>query len=105
MGRISLMVGLLFLMLSDASAATTVDDAPFATIGDALTAWLSGSLGYVIALLGIIGTLIWYALHLGRFGSGTHVRGLLGGMFLSLLLGGLIGIVQTMTRLGSSTFG
>jgi hypothetical protein len=103
MGRISLIVGLLFLMLSDASAATTVDDGSFGTIFEVFKAWISGSLGYVIALLGSIGSLITYMLHF--MGTNKGWSFLLSAIFFSCLVGGAVGIAETMAGLGRGTFG
>jgi hypothetical protein len=91
----------MFLMLSDASAATTVDDGSFGTLYDAITSWIQGSLGYVIALLGMIGSLIWYMLD-GGGSKGWSIIPI--GMLLSVLVGGAVGISQTMFNLGSGSF-
>ena len=63
MGRISLIVGLLFLMLSDASAATTVDDGSFGTVYDVFKLWVGGSLGLTVALIIMMGCVLWYLVH------------------------------------------
>lgn len=85
------------VVASSASAATTVDDGSFQDFYDAIVSWIQGSLGYVIALLGMIGTLIIYAF--------THKGAVLFiGMMLSFFVGGVVGISQTMFHLGAGTF-
>lgn len=68
-GRLLLFLGLLFVMLGDANAATTVDQGSFGTIYDVFKAWIGGSLGYIIALLGTIGSIIWYLIGSGVMGG------------------------------------
>lgn len=85
------------VVTSSASAATTIDDGSFQDFYDAIVSWIQGSLGYVIALLGMIGTLIIYAF--------THKGAVLFiGMMLSFFVGGVVGISQTMFNLGAGTF-
>lgn len=94
----------LLLMLSDANAATTIDDGAFGTVWDALVAWMHGSLGYTIALLGMLGSIVMYLIW--DFLPGTHNRLtiLFAGILLSIFTGGAVGIVQMMSDLGQSTF-
>lgn len=97
-------VFILFLLIvfsNDSFAATTVDDGPFATFYDAIVSWIQGSLGYVIALLGMIGALVWYMLK-GNGSSGWSIIPI--GMLLAVLVGGVVGIAQTMFNLGAGTF-
>jgi hypothetical protein len=89
--------GLMALASANANAATTIDDGSFQDFYDAMVSWIQGSLGYVIALLGMIGTLIVYAF--------THKGAVLFiGMLLSFFVGGVVGISQTMFNLGAGTF-
>lgn len=103
-GRLFLLVGLLFVLLSDVNAATTISDAPFASISDALVAWLSGSLGLMIALFGMMASVLWYLTHFFFLGEKTETSGLLKGMVLSFLVGGVVGLVQAMVNLGRGSF-
>lgn len=92
--------------LVDANAATTIDGGSFDTIYDALKAWIGGSLGYTIALLGTFSFIIWYWIgaggHLG--GSDGEGKRLFLGILFSLLVGGVVGMVNTMINLGANTF-
>ena len=98
-----LLFGIFLLLCNDVNAATTVDDGSFGTIWDALVAWMQGSLGYIIALLGMIGFMLWYMLH-SRSGFEPKLTVLFVGMLFSMLVGGAVGIVQTMFGLGAGTF-
>lgn len=83
-----------FTAIND-SAVT--DDGSFGDFYVAIISWIQGSLGYVIALLGMIGTLIVYAF--------THKGAVLFiGMLLSFFVGGVVGISQTMFLLGTNSF-
>lgn len=80
-----------------ASAATTIDDGSFQNFYDALVSWVQGSLGYIIALLGMLGTIIVYAF--------THKGAVLFiGMLLSFFVGGVVGISKTMFSIGTGAF-
>lgn len=97
--RSKLMVGaMLSLALGNtAFAATTIDDGSFQNFYDALVSWVQGSLGYVIALLGMLGTIIVYAF--------THKGAVLFiGMLLSFFVGGVVGISKTMFSIGTGAF-
>jgi hypothetical protein len=84
-------------LATNASAATTIDAGSFDDFYGAIASWIQGSLGYVIALLGMIGTLVIYAF--------THKGAVLFiGMLLSFFVGGAVGISQTMFKIGSDTF-
>ena len=84
---------------SSLSASTT-----FATtsdsFGDLLTtfiAWLEGNLGKLLALLGFIGTFIIYLM--------THKGSVLFvGIVISLIAGGIVGIVDTFFAAGQTAF-
>lgn len=82
---------------NSAFAATTIDSGSFNNFYDALVSWVQGSLGYVIALLGMLGTIIVYAF--------THKGAVLFiGMLLSFFVGGVVGISKTMFSIGTGTF-
>jgi len=90
-------VALSLALGNTAFAATTVDDGSFQNFYDALVSWVQGSLGYVIALLGMLGTVIVYAF--------THKGAVLFiGMLLSFFVGGVVGISKTMFSIGTGTF-
>lgn len=59
--------------------------------------WLQGNLGKLLALLGFIGTFIIYLM--------THKGSVLFiGVVISIIAGGLVGIVGTFWNVGASTF-
>jgi hypothetical protein len=70
------------------------------SFGDLLTVfteWMQGNLGKLLALLGFIGTFIIYLM--------THKGSVLFvGVVISLIAGGLVGIVITFFNLGNSSF-
>lgn len=94
----------LLLLLNDASAATTIDDAAFGSIWEALAAWMQGSLGYIIALLGTIGTLFWFLLARTVGFEGSLGKQIFFGIIISFLAGGLVGLTQAMFSIGAGTF-
>lgn len=93
-------IGASILLAQSASAsasAATVDGGSFDNFYDAMVSWVQGSLGYVIALLGMLGTIIVYAF--------THKGAVLFmGMLLSFFVGGVVGISKTMFTIGTGTF-
>jgi len=85
------------MLAQSASAATTIDAGSFDNFYDAMVSWVQGSLGYVIALLGMLGTIIVYAF--------THKGAVLFmGMLLSFFVGGVVGISKTMFTIGTGAF-
>jgi hypothetical protein len=99
-----LFIGLLFAMMSDVNAATTVDDGAFGSIWDALAAWMQGSLGYIIAILGMLGSILLYMLRIPSSGYENRLTILFFGMLVSLFAGASVGIVRTMVSVGQGTF-
>lgn len=95
--------GIFLLLLNDANAATTIDDGAFGTIWDALVTWVQGSLGYTIALLGMLGTMIFWLIGADKFLGGGGKFFVIG-ILISLIAGGLVGITTTMFGLGAGTF-
>ena len=90
-------IGASLVLAQSASAATTVDAGSFDNFYDAMVSWVQGSLGYVIALLGMLGTIIVYAF--------THKGAVLFmGMLLSFFVGGVVGISKTMFSIGTGAF-
>lgn len=76
--------------------ATTANDS-FGDLLNLMIQWMQGNLGKVIALFGFIGTFILYAM--------TH-RGsvLFIGVLISIIAGGLVGIVLTFFNIGQNSF-
>ncbi len=89
-------VAALGIVATGAFAADTQTDS-FSELLDVITKWMKGSLGKVIALFGFIGTFVLYAM--------TH-RGsvLFIGVLISLIAGGLVGIVNTFFDIGATSF-
>jgi len=74
----------------------TSDDS-FGDLLGTFISWLTGNLGKTIALLGFIGTFVIYLF--------THKGSVLFiGVLISLIAGGLVGIVATFFDFGSSAF-
>lgn len=96
---------ILVFLVSMANAATTIGDGSFGTIYDVFKMWIGGSLGYIIALLGTIGSIIWFLIGDGMFGGGGQYGKMFAGIAISFFVGGCVGIVQTMADLGRCTFG
>lgn len=96
---------ILVFLVSMANAATTIGDGSFGTVYEVFKAWIGGSLGYIIALLGTIGSIVWFMLGDGLFGSGGQYGKMFAGIFISFFVGGCVGLVQAMADLGRVTFG
>ncbi len=84
-----------------ASATTTSswagDNDSFGDLLGTFIDWLGGNLGKLLALLGFIGTFIIYLM--------THKGSVLFiGIVISLIAGGLVGIVATFFNAGSAAF-
>lgn len=87
-----------------ATTTTTTSGTGWADDGDSFgellgtfITWLQGNLGKLLALLGFIGTFIIYLM--------THKGSVLFiGVVISVIAGGMVGIVGTFWNVGSSTF-
>ena len=84
-------------------ANTTIDSGSINNFADAITTWVQGSLGYLIALFGVFGSIMWYLLGEKIFGYGS-LKALWVGTTVSFFAGGLVGIVQAMMIVGDGTF-
>jgi type IV secretory pathway VirB2 component (pilin) len=74
---------------------TTSDS--FGDLLNVFVTWMNGNLGKMLALLGFIGTFVIYLM--------THKGGVLFiGIIISLIAGGLVGIVSTFFAAGSAAF-
>lgn len=91
------------LVVMKVSAETTIDGGAFTNFADALTTWVQGSLGYVIALLGTLGSILWYIIGENIVGHGG-LKSLFVGILVSFFAGGMVNIVQIMMRIGDGTF-
>jgi type IV secretory pathway VirB2 component (pilin) len=94
-------VALAVLASASASfAATTFGDATTDSFGQLLekfVTWMQGNLGKLLALIGFIGTFIIYLM--------THKGSVLFvGIIISLIAGGLVGIVSTFFNAGATAF-
>jgi len=97
----------LFLMLvvSNLFAATTISAGAMLSIEDAFVSWLSGSLGYLIALIGMMGTILYYMIFVTS--SGKEKNGMafiFYGMMVSFFAGGIVGIARMMMGAGANSF-
>jgi type IV secretory pathway VirB2 component (pilin) len=85
---------------SSSFAATTFGDPTADSFGQLLNkfvTWMQGNLGKLLALIGFIGTFIIYLM--------THKGSVLFvGIIISLIAGGLVGIVSTFFNAGSTAF-
>jgi type IV secretory pathway VirB2 component (pilin) len=94
-------VALAVLASASASfAATTFGDPTADSFGQLLgkfVTWMQGNLGKLLALIGFIGTFIIYLM--------THKGSVLFvGIIISLIAGGLVGIVSTFFNAGATAF-
>lgn len=91
------LIGGLGLATGAFAGGTTDTQDSFYDLFQLMSAWMQGSLGKVIAIFGFIGTFILYAM--------TH-RGsvLFIGVLISLIAGGLVGIVLTFFNIGQQSF-
>lgn len=96
---------ILILLGIDLFAATTISAGAMSNFENALVSWLSGSLGYIIALLGMLGTIVYYMLFVPSSGNQTNgMAFLFYGMMISLFAGGVVGISKTMMGIGAGSF-
>lgn len=85
------------LFASDGYESWATNDDSFGDLLGTFIQWLTGNLGKTIALLGFIGTFVIYLF--------THKGSVLFiGILISLIAGGLVGIVATFFNFGSSAF-
>jgi type IV secretory pathway VirB2 component (pilin) len=82
---------------ADGYADWASSDDSFGDLLGTFISWLTGNLGKTIALLGFVGTFVIYLF--------THKGSVLFiGVLISLIAGGLVGIVATFFNFGSSAF-
>lgn len=84
-------------------ASTTVNSGSINNFADVITTWLQGSFGYLIALFGVIGSIMWYILGENIFGQGS-LKALWAGITVSFFAGGIVGMVQAMMKIGDNIF-
>lgn len=92
-----LVIGFLPTLL--AASATTVGggNAAFGDFANEITSWLTGNLGYVIALFSFFGSLLIYAF--------THKGGvIIIGIIIAILVGGGTGITRLFFVQGKTVF-
>ena len=94
---------ILLLCTLSLQANTTINAGPIQNFSDIVTMWLQGSLGYIIAFFGVFGSIMWYIVGENILGEGS-LRSLWIGITVSFFTGGIIGIVQTMVKIGGGTF-
>lgn len=85
--------------LSSVSMAASLGDTSdsFGDLLNVFVTWMNGNLGKMLALLGFIGTFVIYLM--------THKGGVLFiGIVISLIAGGLVGIVSTFFQAGAVAF-
>ena len=95
-------IGLVFVLgVADGFAQTggTTDASdPWSSITTTIITWITGSLGKLIALVGIIISVIASLI--------THsFKPLVYGVILSVVVGGMVGIAKTFFEAGSTAFG
>ena len=93
---------ILTILASSIFAQTTVDGGAFDNVADAFISWAQGSLGYIIALLGSLGSLGWYLIGEGVMGGSQ--KALFVGIMVSFFAGGVVGIAMEMMTLGQNVF-
>lgn len=86
------------MMATSAMAATTDGNGAFGLFADEIINWLTGNLGYVIALFSFFGALLVYAF--------THKGSVvIIGIIIAILVGGGAGITKLFFSQGTTTFG
>ncbi len=95
---IKLFMALMLAMLpSIASAATSGGNAAFGVFASEIISWLTGNLGYVIAIFSFFGSILIYAF--------THKGGvIIIGIIIAILVGGGAGITRLFFKQGSTVF-
>ena len=79
------------------ATATSGGNAAFGTFAAEITSWLTGNLGYVIAIFSFFGSLLIYAF--------THKGGvIIIGVIIAILVGGGTGITKLFFQQGKSVF-
>lgn len=87
----------MIVLPSVASAATTGGNAAFGVFANEIISWLTGNLGYVIAIFAFFGSLLIYAF--------THKGGvIIIGIIIAILVGGGTGITRLFFTQGSTVF-
>lgn len=90
-------IATMMLIPSIASAATSGGNAAFGVFAQEIISWLTGNLGYVIAIFSFFGALLIYAF--------THKGGVvIIGIIIAILVGGGTGITRLFFTQGSSVF-
>lgn len=80
-----------------AAAATTGGNAAFGVFASEIVSWLTGNLGYTIALFSFFGSLLIYAF--------THKGGVvIIGIIIAILVGGGAGITRLFFSQGATVF-
>lgn len=98
-------VVVLLIAVASVFASTTANAVAFDGVADALVAWMQGSLGYTISLLGILFTLLSYKLWDVFPGYRPIPAYWVGaGILVSIMAGALVGITGQMFGLGSEVF-
>jgi len=87
----------IFLLPSIASASTSGGNAAFGAFANEIISWLTGNLGYVIAIFSFFGSLLIYAF--------THKGGvIIIGVIIAILVGGGTGITRLFFTQGKTVF-
>ena len=91
-------VALLMLITIPAMASgSTAGNTAFGTFANGIIGWLTGNLGYVIAIFAFFGSLIIYAF--------THKGAVVViGLIIAVLVGGGVGITRTFFSQGKTAF-
>jgi len=95
----SILMLLTMLILPSVAMATAVTsgNAAFGSFANEITSWLTGNLGYTIAIFSFFGSLLIYAF--------THKGGvIIIGIIIAILVGGGVGITKLFFKQGSTTF-
>lgn len=91
------------ILVSTDLVAYEIGQGSFGDIYTVLKAWFQGSLGYIIALIGTMAGLLFAILGEGKFGGGIgHTAFYI--IVVSFVVGGAVGISQTMADLGRNEF-
>ncbi len=93
----ALVVSAVLFGTSAFATTTTVSNDSFGDLLKVFTDWITGSLGKLLALIGFIATFLIYLM--------THKGNVLFiGVIISLIAGGIPGIVETFFDMGANTF-
>jgi hypothetical protein len=101
MNRIVLFI--LIFAISVYAGDIDIDDGAFEDLNSVFVGWLGGSLGKLLALLGLSMVFLGYMINIMHDGSKLHASLFTGGV-VCVIAGGVVGISETFFGLGTGLF-